>query len=136
MACQEAQRLYFDEAWIMCHLILLLPIFALPLFWIFPLDAALPSYAVITGVSFLIYIRVFQALMRVPRTGREAMLGKKGLVIEDIDPAGKIQYPGEIWNATTTGKRLTKGELIRIAAVQNLMLLVEEMPNHEWSERQ
>jgi membrane protein implicated in regulation of membrane protease activity len=131
MACREAQCGYFDKVWIMCHLILLLPIFALPLFWIFPLDAALPSYAIITGVSFLIYSRVFQASRQVPRTGREAMVGKKGIVIEDIDPAGKIQYAGEIWNATSTGKRFAKGELIRIAAVRNLMLLVEELPNHE-----
>jgi hypothetical protein len=61
------------------------------------------------------------------------MLGKEGIVVEDIDPAGKIQYAGEIWNATTTGKRLSKGDLVRIAAVRNLMLLVEEMPKHEES---
>jgi membrane-bound ClpP family serine protease len=115
----------------MCHLILLLPFFALPLFWIFPLDAALPSYALITGVSFLIYFRVFQAMRQEPRTGREAMMGKKGVVVEDIDPEGKIQYAGEIWNATTTGKRFSKGEWIRIAAIRDLMLLVEEMPIRE-----
>jgi inner membrane protein len=115
----------------MCHLILLLPIFALPLFWILPLDAALPSYALITGVSFLIYYRVFQAMRQEPVTGQEAMLGKKGIVVEDIDPVGKIQYAGEIWSATTTGERFSKGELIRIAAVRNLMLLVEEMPKGE-----
>jgi membrane-bound ClpP family serine protease len=84
----------------------------------------------------LIYFKVFQAMRQEPRTGREAMLGKKGIVLEDIDPAGKIQFAGEIWNATTTGKRFTRGEWIRIAAVRNLMLLVEEMPNHEQLEQQ
>jgi hypothetical protein len=30
------------------------------------------------------------------RTGQEAMLGKEGLVVKDIDPEGKIQYASEI----------------------------------------
>lgn len=115
----------------MCHLILLLPFFALPLFWILPLDAALPSYALITGVSFLIYIRVFQAMRQRPLTGREAMVGKQGVVVQDIDPEGKIELAGEIWNATTTGKRFSKGELIRITAISGLMLRVDEMPKGE-----
>ena len=37
-------------------------------------------------------------------TGREGIVGKKGLVIEDIDPEGKIQYASEIWNAKTNGE--------------------------------
>jgi membrane protein implicated in regulation of membrane protease activity len=115
----------------MCHLILLLPFFALPLFWIFPFDMALPAYALITGVSFLIYFRVFQAMRQQPQTGQEAMVGKKGVVVEDINPEGKIQYAGEIWNATTISKRFSKGELVRIAAIRGLMLLVEQMPNRE-----
>jgi membrane protein implicated in regulation of membrane protease activity len=112
----------------MCHLVLLLPAFALPLFWIFPLDIALPLYAVVTGISFLIYFKLFQAMRREPQTGQEAMLGKKGVVLEDIDPEGKIQFAGEVWDATTTRKRFSKGELVRIASIRGLMLLVEEMP--------
>jgi membrane protein implicated in regulation of membrane protease activity len=112
----------------MCHLVLLLPAFALPLFWIFPLDIALPLYAVVTGISFLIYFKLFQAMRREPQTGQEAMLGTQGVVLEDIDPEGKIQFAGEVWDATTTRKRFSKGELVRIASIRGLMLLVEEMP--------
>lgn len=60
------------------------------------------------------------------RTGQEAMLGKEGLVVKDIDPEGKIQYASEIWDAMAEGKRLLKGERVKIIGFQGLRLLVEE----------
>ena len=54
------------------------------------------------------------------------MLGKEGLVVEDIDPEGKIQYASEIWNAMAEGKRFLKGERVKIIEFQGLSLLVEE----------
>ena len=111
----------------MCHLILFIPAFALPLFWIFPLSTALPLYSFILGISLFIYFKIFQAMRQEVRTGREAMLGKKGVVIEDIVPEGKIQYANEIWDATAKGKRFLKGEQVRISGIRGLWLLVEEM---------
>jgi len=58
----------------------------------------------------------------------EGMLGKKGLMIEDIDPEGKIQYASEVWGARTKGDRFSKGERVKINGIQGLMLLVEEIP--------
>lgn len=60
------------------------------------------------------------------RTGQEAMLGKEGLVVKDIDPEDKIQYASEIWDAMAEGKRLLKGERVKIIGFQGLRLLVEE----------
>ena len=115
----------------MCHLILFLPAFALPLFWIFPLGVAGPTYAFITGISFLLYYKIFHAMRLGVRTGYEAMLGKKGVVVEEIDPEGKIRYAGEIWNAAAERKRFSKGDLVRIGGLRGLTLLVEETPDRE-----
>jgi hypothetical protein len=41
----------------MCHLALLLPLLGLPLFWVWPLDLALPVYAVLLLVSAGVYYR-------------------------------------------------------------------------------
>ena len=112
----------------MCHLILFLPIFALPLFGIFPLDTALPLYLFILGISLVLYFKIFQAMCRRVCTGQEAMLGRNGVVIEDIDPEGRVQCANEIWNAATNGRRLLKGEKVRITQVKRLILLVEGMP--------
>ena len=118
----------------MCHLILFLPAFALPVFWIFPLGAALSSYALITGISLLVYLKIFQAMRHKVQTGQEAMLGKKVVVVEDIDPEGKVQYASEIWGAMVKGKRLSKGEQVMISGFQGLRLLVVEMPDESMME--
>jgi membrane-bound ClpP family serine protease len=61
-------------------------------------------------------------------TGKEAMLGKTGVVIKDINPEGKIQYATEIWCATSRGKRFLRGEKVLIKGVFGLNLLVAEAP--------
>jgi membrane-bound serine protease (ClpP class) len=111
----------------MCHLILFLPVFALPVFWIFPFATALPLYLFILGISLFLYFKIFQAMRQGVRTGREAMVGKKGLVVEDIDPEGKILCASEIWYAVTMGRKLLQGEQVKIRQIKGLRLLVEEM---------
>lgn len=112
----------------MCHLILFLPAFALPLFWVLPLGTVLPLYLFILAISFFLYFKVFQAMHKEVRTGQEAMLNKKALVVEDINSEGKIQYAGEIWDAKGEGKRFIKGEHVIIKEFSGLSLIVCEVP--------
>ena len=62
-----------------------------------------------------------------PRSGKEAMVGRTGLVIQDINPEGKIQYETEIWNAVADSKRFVKGDKVIINGFSwGLRLLVQE----------
>lgn len=62
-----------------------------------------------------------------PRNGKEAMVGRTGLVIQDIDPEGKIQYETEIWNAVADGQKFIKGDKVLIHGFSwGLRLLVQE----------
>lgn len=108
----------------MCHLIFFLPVFALPVFWFFPLKAALAVYLIICGLSAFIYFKIFQAMRLKPRTGKNTMLGKTCRVIRDIAPDGKIQYGTEIWNATANGKRIPVGEKVTVHGFQGLTVQV------------
>ena len=108
----------------MCHLILFLPVFALPVFWLFPIEAALPSYLLILGISLFIYFKIFKSMRQQVLTGREGIIGRKGLVIEDIDPEGKIRYASEIWNARTDSGCFLRGEYVSIHGMNKLVLLV------------
>jgi len=98
----------------MCHLVFFLPIFGLPVFWIFPFSIALPVYILIVGISMLLYYKIFQAMRAKLRNGQAAMLGKTGVVLQNIDPEGKIRYASEIWNAVTEGKKFLAGEKVVI----------------------
>jgi membrane-bound ClpP family serine protease len=111
----------------MCHLILFLPAFALPIFWVSPLSTALPLYLFIMAISLFLYFKVFQAMHQGVQTGQEAMLKKEALVIENINPEGKILYAGEIWNATGKGKRFLKGEQVLLREFRGLRIIVDEV---------
>ena len=64
-----------------------------------------------------------------PWNGKEAMLGRTGLVIEDLDPEGKIQYATEIWHAMANGKKFAKGDKVIISGFAwGLRVLVQETP--------
>jgi membrane protein implicated in regulation of membrane protease activity len=112
----------------MCHLVLFLPVFALPIFWLFPFETALPIYLVISAVSLVMYFLIFKALRMKPQVGREAMLGRIGVVTKDISPEGKIEYAAEIWNAMTDGRKFSVGEKVIIDGFWGLNLLVKEAP--------
>jgi membrane protein implicated in regulation of membrane protease activity len=112
-----------------CHIILFLPGFALPLFWILPFKTALPLYVLVVAISFLFYFKIFQAMRQRVKTGREAMVGKRGFVIADINPEGKVQYASEIWDAITKGgARFFQGEQVTISGIRGLTLIVEGFP--------
>ena len=112
----------------MCHLILLLPIFALPIFWFFPFSTALPIYLIISGISAFLYFLIFKAMTMKPLIGKEAMLGQTVEVIKDIAPEGKIKYDAEIWNAMTDGKNFSVGEKVIIHEFWGMTVLVKEIP--------
>jgi inner membrane protein len=112
----------------MCHLILLMPVFALPVFWIFPLSIALLIYLIISGISAFLYYLIFKAMTMTPRVGKEAMLGQAAEVIKEIAPEGKIKYFTEIWNATADGKKFLVGEKVIIQGFWGLAVLVKEIP--------
>jgi len=64
-----------------------------------------------------------------PWNGKEAMVGRTGLVVQDIDPEGKIQYGTEIWNAIAIGKKFAKGDKVIIQGFGwGLRVLVQETP--------
>ena len=83
----------------------------------------------IKAASFITYFKIFQAMRMKPWNGKEAMVGRTGLVIQDIDPEGKIQYDTEIWNAIADGKKFAKGDKVIIHGFSwGLRVLVQETP--------
>jgi len=58
------------------------------------------------------------------RTGLEEMMGQEAVVIDDIDPEGKVRFKDEIWAATAKGERVEQGERVRIVGSRGLVLVV------------
>jgi membrane-bound ClpP family serine protease len=65
------------------------------------------------------------------RTGFEEMNGKEALVLEDIDPEGKVRIDDELWTARAQEGTFLKGEKVRICGHEGLTLVVEALPEKE-----
>jgi membrane-bound ClpP family serine protease len=77
----------------------------------------------------LLYYKIFQAMRAKVHNGLEAMLGKTGVVLKNIDPEGKIKYAAEIWNAVAEGKKFLENEKVVINGFSyGLRVIVEEPP--------
>jgi len=60
------------------------------------------------------------------QTGVEGMTNGEAVVVEDIDPEGKVRFRNELWAATAEGKRFSKGQRVRIYGFQGLKVIVGE----------
>ncbi len=52
------------------------------------------------------------------------MTDGEAVVVEDIDPEGKVRVGNELWAATAQGKRFSKGQRVRIYGFQGLKVIV------------
>ena len=82
---------------------------------------------VVISVLFFGFLIGFglRAQRRKPTTGSEGMVGEEGEAITALDPSGRVQLHGEIWNAETTSGRIKAGSSVRVVAVRNLTLIVQ-----------
>ena len=106
-------------------LIMVSPLLALLLFYYLPLSTALPIYIVILIVAGFCHYFMYQSMRVKARTGLEAMIGGEALVLEDIDPDGKIRFKNELWNATARGKKILAGKKVRTLKARGLVLIME-----------
>ncbi len=110
----------------MCHLILLLPVLGLVVFWLWPLAVSVPAYGVILVISLVFYYFIMQALHRPVVTGAEEILRKTGKVVEVRGRKIRVRVRGELWNAESSD-RLHSGDNVRITGLDGLVLRVQRL---------
>ncbi len=110
----------------MCHIILLLPLLTLPLFFVLPFSTALPIYLVILIMTWFLYYKILVVMKSKVQTGIEALIDEDAAVVEDINPEGKILVWSEIWSATANGKKFLKGQKVKICGFYGLKAIVCE----------
>ena len=108
----------------MCHVLLILPLLALPVFWWLPLGIAAPTYAVVLGLSGATYAAALKAMRRPVVTGKEALLHGEGLVERDADGELSVRILGERWAARAEGQELKSGDRVTVAGKDGLTLRV------------
>ena len=83
--------------------------------------------AVLTTLAFFLFAIGFalKAQRRKPTTGQQGIVGEIGVVIEKIDPEGRIKIHGEIWKAASDIVIKPKQKVIVKKVLDGLVLFVE-----------
>lgn len=81
--------------------------------------------AVITTALFFIFAvgAGMRAQRRKPTTGREGLLGMRGVTTTDVDPSGQAFIRGELWSVEAEG-RIEKGEVVEVVSMNGLKVLI------------
>ncbi len=114
----------------MCHLILLMPLLGIPLFWLLPLGYALPTNIALWLISAFLYWLIRKAMMKPVQDGFQSLIGTEAEVVSKRAPAHSARYlvrakgEGELWSAYSTDV-LEIGEWVNIVAVKGIGVVVE-----------
>jgi len=82
---------------------------------------------IVTALFFLFAIGLgLKAQRRKPTTGREGIVGERGVAITPLNPYGKIKVHGEIWEAFSENK-VKEGDRVEVVSVEGLQLKVKKL---------
>lgn len=90
------------------------------------LAQAIAALLLVGAVTAFIIYKVVEAHSRRIAVGKESMIGKKGRVVEDLDPVGMVMVEGELWRARSAGGPIRRGSIVVVKSVEDLTLVVEE----------
>ena len=78
--------------------------------------------AVILGWIF--YAGVKAQFNRV-KTGREALIGAKGIAATDLKPKGEVRVLGEFWEANAKDPPIVVGQAVEVVGMEGMVLVVK-----------
>ena len=88
---------------------------------------AIPVVLGVTAVTVLFFLGIVGAGLRARRrpvvTGAPGFVGRRGIVVERIAPAGRVRFGDEVWNATAD-QVLDPGTAVEVAELKGLVVRV------------
>jgi membrane-bound serine protease (ClpP class) len=78
--------------------------------------------AVILGWIF--YAGVKAQFKRV-KTGKEALIGAKGIAATELNPKGEVRVLGEFWEATSKDASISVGQAVEVVGMEGMVLVVK-----------
>jgi membrane-bound serine protease (ClpP class) len=76
--------------------------------------------------SFIVY-KVAKARLSKVKTGKEALIGARGVAVSDLKPKGEIRVVGEFWQAKAKDEEIKKGEGVEVIGMEGLFLIVRRV---------
>jgi membrane-bound serine protease (ClpP class) len=90
------------------------------------IEVALAIILLITAgiAAWLSYVGVKAQYKRV-KTGKEALIGAKGVATTDLKPKGEVRILGEFWQAIAKDNAIANGEAVEVVDMDGMFLVVK-----------
>lgn len=75
-------------------------------------------------VAWIFYVGV-KAQYRQIKTGKEALIGAKGIAATDLKPKGEVRVMGEFWQATAKDTTIAVGQVVEVVGMEGMFLVVK-----------
>ncbi len=108
----------------MCHLILALPVIALPVFWLLPWGGALTVYGLVLVATGIVYGLIRKAMKMPPESGAETLMNAAGRVRSVDGRNVMVWIKSELWSAEIAGDDLAVGDTVTVEGIDGLRLRV------------
>ena len=73
---------------------------------------------------FIFYVGVKAQFRRV-KTGKEALVGAKGIATSDLKPKGEVRVNGEFWEAIVKDTTIAAGQAVEVVGMEGIFLVVK-----------
>lgn len=111
----------------MCHLMLVMPVLALPVLWLLPLEEGVTVYAVVFLVSGAVYWLAVKAMRSPIMNGTETLLRSRGQVRAADGRRGSIWVASDLWSAESSDFPLAVGDSVEVVGFEGLRLIVRKV---------
>ena len=112
----------------MCHLILIMPLLALPVLWLLPLGEGVAAYAGVLGVSVVVYRLALKAMHAPLQNGPGTLLHATGTVRAVQGRRGAVWVASELWSADFGDAIPAVGDRVEVVRVEGVRLTVRKAP--------
>ncbi|OGO41839.1 MAG: hypothetical protein A2137_07175 [Chloroflexi bacterium RBG_16_58_8] len=110
----------------MCHLVFLVPLAGIPLFWLAPLEYALPVNILLWVVFGWLGYKVVRAMMLEKKDDFQSLVGTEATVVARKNHGQylvKARY--ELWTARCP-ENLSAGDRVEVTATEGIKLVVKQ----------
>jgi membrane protein implicated in regulation of membrane protease activity len=80
---------------------------------------------VVAAIITLIFAAGFKAQFRRVKTGKEALIGARGVATTDLKPKGEIRVMSEFWEATAEDTTIAAGQAVEVVGMDGMTLVVK-----------
>jgi membrane-bound serine protease (ClpP class) len=80
---------------------------------------------VTAGIAAWLFYAGIKAQYKSVKTGKEALIGAKGVATSDLKPKGEVRVLGEFWQAIAKDSPIVNGQAIEVVCLEGMFLVVK-----------